>query len=306
MPAERTSLFNPPLQGEGRTAEGSPGWGRAEPLAQRPPPGSLHSPASPLQGEIKGNTITEDAVLGGRLRLRQPRRGHRVGHDAILLAASCPARAGDDVVDLGAGVGAAGLALAARVEGTSVALVEIDPDLAALAAENAARNGLGARVRTVQLDVAAPARAFAARGFGAQCCARVLMNPPFNDAARHRLSPDARRRRAHAAAPSTLAAWIRTAARLLRPRGTLSLIWRADGLEQALCALAPAFGAVTLLPLHPKPGAPAIRILLCATKASRAPLAILPGLLLNDRAGRPTAEAEAVLRGGRALALGDP
>jgi len=259
-----------------------------------------------LQGEVKRNTITEDAVLGGRLRLRQPRRGHRVGHDAILLAASCPARAGDDVVDLGAGVGAAGLALATRGEGTSVALVEIDPDLAALAAENAARNGLGARVRTVQLDVAAPARAFAARGLGAQCCARVLMNPPFNDAARHRLSPDARRRRAHAAAPSTLAAWIRTAARLLRPRGTLSLIWRADGLEQALCALAPAFGAVTLLPLHPKPGAPAIRILLCATKASRAPLAILPGLLLNDRAGRPTAEAEAVLRGGRALVLGDP
>ena len=300
MPAERTSLFNPPLQGEGRTAEGSPGWGRAESLAQGPPP------SSPLQGEVKRNTITEDAVLGGRLRLRQPRRGHRVGHDAILLAASCPARAGDDVVDLGAGVGAAGLALAARVEGTSVALVEIDPDLAALAAENAARNGLGARVRTVQLDVAAPARAFAARGLGAQCCARVLMNPPFNDAARHRLSPDARRRLAHAAAPAALAAWIRTAARLLRPRGTLSLIWRADGLEEALSALAPAFGAVTLLPLHPKPGAPAIRILLCATKASRAPLAILPGLLLNDRAGRPTAEAEAVLRGGKALALGDP
>src|SRR5436309_2241896 len=109
--------------------------------------------------------VTEDAALGGRLRLRQPRRGHRVGHDAILLAASCPARAGDDVVDLGAGVGAAGLALATRVEDTSVALVEIDPDLAALAAENAARNGLGARVRTVQLDVAAQARAFAARGF---------------------------------------------------------------------------------------------------------------------------------------------
>src|SRR5204863_3211595 len=143
MPAERTSFFNPPLQGEGRTAEGSPGWGRAEPLAQGPPP------SSPLQGEVKRNTITEDAVLGGRLLLRQPRRGHRVGHDAILLAAACPARARERVVDLGAGVGAAGLALAQRVNDCSVTLVEIDPALAALAAENARANGLGGRVSAV-------------------------------------------------------------------------------------------------------------------------------------------------------------
>src|SRR5207248_5330458 len=85
----------------------------------------------------KESSITEDAVLGGRVRLKQPTRGHRVGHDAILLAAFCPAVAGDAVVDLGAGVGGAGLALAVRVGGTTVTLVEIDPDLAALAAENA-------------------------------------------------------------------------------------------------------------------------------------------------------------------------
>ena len=93
--------------------------------------------------------ISEDAVLGGRLRLRQPKRGHRVGHDAILLAAACPREPGDKVVDLGAGVGAAGLALAARVPGTTVTLVEIDPKLAALAGENARLNGLEARVRAV-------------------------------------------------------------------------------------------------------------------------------------------------------------
>src|ERR1700741_1966998 len=89
--------------------------------------------------------VTEDAVLGGRLRLRQPRRGHRVGHDAILLAAACPARTGDKVVDLGAGIGAAGLALAARVPGTTVTLVEVEPTLAALADENVRRNGLDER-----------------------------------------------------------------------------------------------------------------------------------------------------------------
>src|SRR5882672_7200482 len=95
--------------------------------------------------------LTEDAVLGGRLRLRQPRRGHRVGHDAILLAAATPALAGEHVVDLGAGVGAAGLALATRVAGVTVTLVELDPSLAALAAVNAQRNGIAARALT--LDV---------------------------------------------------------------------------------------------------------------------------------------------------------
>ena len=100
-----------------------------------------------MPAEARGD-LSEDAVLGGRLRLLQPKRGHRVGHDAILLAAACPARAGERAVDLGAGVGAAGLALAARVEGVAVTLVEIDPGLAAIAAANAERNGLAARVRT--------------------------------------------------------------------------------------------------------------------------------------------------------------
>src|SRR5947208_10037864 len=110
--------------------------------------------------------LTDDAVLGGRLRLRQQRRGHRVGHDAILLAAATGARPGDRAVDLGAGVGAAGLALAMRVPEVSVTLVEVDPQLAEIAAENILRNGLGGRARAVVLDVAAPSDAFAAAGLG--------------------------------------------------------------------------------------------------------------------------------------------
>src|SRR5215468_2280356 len=191
--------------------------------------------------------VTEDAALGGRLRLKQPRRGHRVGHDAILLAAACPARAGERVVDLGAGVGAAGLALALRVEGVEVVLVEVDAGLARLAAQNAQLNGLSARVSSAVLDVAAAARAFAAAGLGPESVARVLMNPPFNDPARQRASPDRRRRLAHAGPVGALAVWIKTAARLLRPRGTLTMIWRADGLAEVLQALAPAFGAATVL-----------------------------------------------------------
>ena len=259
----------------------------------------------PMPADAPVDEFTEDAVLGERLRLKQPKRGHRVGHDAMLLAAACPARAGERVVDLGAGVGAAGLALAARVDGTIVTLVEVDARLAALAGENAQRNGLAARVRAAVLDVAAPARAFAAVGLAPESVARVLMNPPFNDPARQRTSPDRQRRLAHAGPGGTLTAWIKTAARLLRPRGTLTMIWRADGLTHVLRALDGAFGAAMVLPVHPKPEEPAIRVLLCATKASRAPLVLLPGLVLNDRAGRPTAEAESVLRRGAALRLGE-
>ncbi len=166
---------------------------------------------------------TEDAALGGRLILRQPRRGHRFGHDALLLAAATDARAGEHAVELGAGVGAAGLALAQRIAGLKVTLIEIDPALAALAAENAARNGLADRVHVAVLDVAASEREFSRAGIDPGTAAHVLMNPPFNDPVRQNVSPDPKRRLAHAAAEDTLAQWMRRAASLLAPSGTLTL-----------------------------------------------------------------------------------
>ena len=244
---------------------------------------------------------SEDAVLGGRLVLRQPLRGHRVGHDAILLAAATSAQPGDHAVDLGSGVGGAGLALARRVAGVAVTLVEIDPALTALAAGNVERNDLSDRVRAVCLDVESPAADFAAAGLSPGSAACVLMNPPFNVA--QQPSPDHVRRLAHAASEATLEQWLRTAARLLRADGIVTLIWRADGLAEVLTALDKDFGAITGLPVHPKPGAPAIRVLVRATKGNRAPLALLPGFLLADTDGKPTAAAEAVLRKGEALFL---
>jgi len=246
---------------------------------------------------------SEDAVLGGRLLLRQPRQGHRVGHDAFLLAAACSARPGDHVVDLGAGVGAAGLAVARRIEDVTVTLVEIDSGLAALARENAARNALAKRARAVCLDVTASAAAFAAAGLAAGSVDHVLMNPPFNVG--QRPSPDHGRRLAHSAAHDTLAQWLGAAARLLRPAGAVTLIWRADGLADVLASLSADFGGIAVLPVHPKPDMPAIRVLIRAAKASRAPLSLWPGFFLNDVAGRPTAEAEAVLRGTSLLPLAE-
>jgi tRNA1(Val) A37 N6-methylase TrmN6 len=244
---------------------------------------------------------SEDAVLGGRLVLRQPLRGHRVGHDAILLAAATAAQPGQHAVDLGAGVGGAGLALARRIEGLNVTLVEIDPALTALAAGNVERNGLSDRVRAVRLDVESSAADFISAGLAPGSAACVLMNPPFNVA--QQPSPDRARRTAHAASDQTLRQWLRTAARLLHAGGIVTLIWRADGLADVLAALDKDFGAIAVLPVHPKPGAAAIRVLVRATKGNRSPLALLPGFLLADADGKPTAAAEAVLRAAEALSL---
>ena len=126
------------------------------------------------------------------------------------------------------------------------------------------------------------------------------MNPPFNDAARQNASPDPLRRLAHAGSADTLQQWVGRAAWLLAPSGTLTLIWRADGLDDVLAAVGKDFG-VTVRPIYPRPDSAAIRVLVRAIKGSRAPLALVPGLTLNDANGRPTAQAEAILRGGAIL-----
>jgi len=242
---------------------------------------------------------TDDAVLGGRLRLRQPKRGHRVGHDAILLAAATAAKAGEHVVEFGAGVGAAGLALAHRQPQATITLVEIDPDLSQLATENAARNGIAERVRVLAADVEALDTRQLAKAD------RVLMNPPFNDPRRQTVSPDPKRRLAHVAEPGLLTRWMAKAAALLRDRGVVTLIWRADDLDSMLAALEPEFGSVAVLPIYPREGAPAIRMLVRAVKGEAWARKDCPGLVLNNESGKATQAAEAVLREGAMLALAE-
>lgn len=244
--------------------------------------------------------VTEDMFLGGQLLLRQPRRGHRAGHDAILLAAATPARAGHRVVEFGAGVGTAGLAVARRVTGLDLVLVEIDDGLAALARANAQANGIAAKVAA--LDITASADVFAASELGPDSADIVLMNPPFNDAERHRASPDPARQSAHVAAADTLETWTHAARRVLKSGGVLTLIWRADGLAQVLAALERGFGSIRILPVHPNPQGAAIRVIVSAVKGGRAPIALHPGLVLQDPEGGGGVEAAAVL-GGKAVLL---
>jgi tRNA1(Val) A37 N6-methylase TrmN6 len=248
--------------------------------------------------------VTEDAFLGGKLRLRQPKSGHRAGHDAMLLAAATPARSGDRVVDLGAGVGAAGLAVAKRVAGIKPVLVEIDEGLAELARANASANAIAAE--TLVLDVTSPAESFASAGLAPDSVDIVLMNPPFNNAARHRVSPDGARAIAHVAATETLEGWIHAARRILKSAGILVMIWRADGITDVLAALDRGFGSLMILPVHADASSPAIRVLVRATKGGRAPTCLLAGLVLNDEANSPTLTVQAVLSGERPLPLAIP
>jgi tRNA1(Val) A37 N6-methylase TrmN6 len=247
--------------------------------------------------------FTEDEFLGGQLRLRQPKSGHRAGHDAMLLAAATSASSGDRVVDFGAGVGAAGLAVAKRVTGIELVLVEIDEALAALARGNAASNAIPADV--VVLDVTSAADIFAATGLTPDSADVVLMNPPFNDPARHRASPDKAREIAHVAKAATLESWIHAGRRILKSGGVLTLIWRADGLVEVLAALDRGFGSLVILPVHGEAATPAIRVLIRAIKGGRAPVRILAGLMLNEQ-GVPNKQAQDILAGNGVLPLAIP
>jgi tRNA1(Val) A37 N6-methylase TrmN6 len=252
-------------------------------------------------GEEAGEAPTSlDAILGERLRLRQPIGGHRVGADAVLLAAAAgaPARR---LVDVGAGVGAVGLALLQRWREARGDLVEIDRGLAALACENAALNGLSERARVVAIDALdAPRRREAGLADGEADL--VVANPPFFDARKVRASPDSRRAGAHVAparpdAVSPLEAWIVASLALLAPSGRFVMIHRPDALEAILLAIGRRLGAIALLPVHPRAEQNANRLLIAGVKGSRAPLRIAPPLVLHQASGAFTARAEAIHRG---------
>jgi tRNA1(Val) A37 N6-methylase TrmN6 len=249
----------------------------------------------------RAEQFTEDAFLGGQLHLRQPKSGHRAGHDAMLLAAATSARPGDRVVDFGAGVGAAGLAVAKRVTGIDLVLVEIDAVLAGLARGNAGSNAIAAEI--IVLDVTCSADAFAAAGLSPDSVDVVLMNPPFNHPARHRASPDKARESAHVATAATLESWIHAARRVLKSGGILSLIWRADGLTDVLAALDRGFGSLAILPIHADAKASAIRVLIRAIKGGKAPTQICAALMLNDESSLPNKQVQEILAGKEILPL---
>lgn len=238
-------------------------------------------------------TLTEDALLGGRVQLLQPARGYRVAIDAVLLAAAVDAAPGQRILDLGAGVGAVGLCLAARLAGCSIVGIELQAALAELAERNANLNGMADRVRTVVHDLARPLPANLGR------FDHVVTNPPYLAAAVADPSPDPSKALATVESSADLARWLAVATAAAEPAGTLLVIHRSDRLDELLGHLGRlSWGDVTVKRLPP-----AARILVRARRADRPTRHDAPPLTLHRPDGRYTDEAEAILRHAGALAF---
>jgi tRNA1(Val) A37 N6-methylase TrmN6 len=241
--------------------------------------------------------VTHDAFLDGRLVLAQPARGFRAGLDSVLLGASVMAGEGP-LLDLGAGAGAAALVALALDPGRTAILVERDPGLAALAADNAEANGFADRARVLALDLTAPGTVRRAAGLETDRHAAVIANPPYFAAGQGTPSPERSRAAARHMSAAALDLWVRTAAASAAPGAQVIFILPVPGLAALLAALDTRFGALTVLPLSPRPGEPASRVLVRGVKGSRAPLTLLSGRPVHVAGGEAfTPEMEAILRG---------
>jgi tRNA1Val (adenine37-N6)-methyltransferase len=236
-----------------------------------------------------------ERFLGGRIVVRQPEAGFRAGLDAVMLAAAIPAVAGEPVLELGAGAGTASLCLAARID-CPINGLEIDPVLAALANENAAANGFHGRVHFIAGDAFDPP-AELRRDFS-----HVFCNPPFHDVT-GMASPEPARARA-LMDEGRLADWLAAGLKRTQSGGTYTCIIRADRMGEALAAL-PQNG-MQVLPLWPRQGLAAKRIIIQVRKGSGAAFSLLPGLVLHQADGAYTPAADSILRHGAALALDSP
>lgn len=237
---------------------------------------------------------TEDAMMDGRILLRQPKDGYRAAIDPLFLAAAVPAQDGHLVLDVGSGVGAASLALAWRVPGCRVIGLEPQAELVALARDNIGLNAMTGRVETVTGAIEAPPPRLPPGGFH-----HVMTNPPYHKGGTP--SPHAGRALANAEGVVDLAAWMRLCITMLRPKGTLVTVNRADRLDELLAALRGKVGEVIVFPLWPKTGRAAKRVLVRARKSVNSPLTLHPGLVLHEEDGGYTAGADAVLRLGAAI-----
>ncbi len=246
--------------------------------------------------------VSQDALLDGRLRLRQPAAGYRAAIDPVFLAAAVPADAGSRVLDLGCGVGAAALCLLARVPRAEVTGWEIQPDLAALAGENARLNDREERFRVVLGDIRERG------GLRPGRYDEVMCNPPHQPAAARAAADPGKAQATHEGGTGLeggagLEDWVEAALFHARTRGGVTFVHRAERLDGLLAALRGRAGGFVVFPLWPGRGKAAKRILLRAVKGARSPLRLAPGLRLHRDDGTFTPEAEAILRGGQGLPL---
>jgi tRNA1(Val) A37 N6-methylase TrmN6 len=248
-------------------------------------------------------TLTEDAFLGGRLRLLQPEKGFRAGIDSVFLAAAVPCAAGEAVFEAGIGPGVAALCLLARNPGVQLTGVEVASRYAMICEENARRNGAGDRLRVIHADVRDAMRRDHIGMPAPGSFAHAMANPPYFEEAKSTASPNLLKSQAHAFGPEDLELWVKLLHAMLANRGSVTIVHRADALGQLLDSMQNRFGDIRIAPLFPRRGTAASRILIQGIKGSKAPLQILPGLVLHDAGNGFTPEADSVLRDGAAFTL---
>lgn len=260
-----------------------------------------------MQGEASPDS-TLDAFHRGKFWLVQPKdKGHRAGMDAMMLAAAVPSWFAGRLADFGAGAGAAGLAVVARCPGAKAVLVENSPEMAGFAKRtlvHPSNEGFAGRVALIAADVTLSGKARTAAGLGDGAFDFVIMNPPFN-AGHDRATPDALKRGAHVMPHGLFESWVRSAAAVVKPRGGIAIIARPQSIGEILAALAGRFGGAQLLPIHPRPDAAAIRIVVRAVGGSRAGLSLVPPLFLHEQGSdRFSARADDI-NNGRTSLFGD-
>lgn len=243
---------------------------------------------------MDGTATSEDVLLGGRVRLIQPLRGHRAGTDAVLLAGLVEVGEGDRVVDLGSASGAVGLMVAVRHPGAVVTFVDRDSVLIDLCRRNIRLNGLEGRAVAIEADAFGSAASRAEAGLRPGSADLVVTNPPFFDD-QSRPSPDPARRAAHAMQGGSLDDWVRCASDCLSGRGRLCMIQRADRLDACLAALR-GFGSVAIRPIYPREGTVASRIVISAVKGGRGPLTLRSPIVFHNADGSFTPAAERLNR----------
>lgn len=244
--------------------------------------------------EFAPDRLTEDKFLNGLIVLKQPQSGFRAGLDSVFLAAAVPAKPKDQVLELGMGAGAAALCLAARLPGVDVTGLELSAGMAQLAENNCADNGLADRVTVVQGDVTNPPDIIKNKQFD-----HVMLNPPFDRAGSGRVSPDSDKALANQEGTGSLDAFLSLAVKRIKSDGTITVVHRAERLDEIMCGLKSlSVGDLTIVPLWPRAGAQARRVIVQGRKGARGGAHIMAGLVLHEGTDSHnfTKQAEAILR----------
>jgi tRNA1(Val) A37 N6-methylase TrmN6 len=251
-----------------------------------------------------GAESSTDAFHRGAFHAVQPlKTGHRAGSEALLMAAALPQGASGRLADLGAGAGVAALAALAMNPGLSADLVELDPLMADFARQTLAlpeNVRFASRARVIEADIRLAGARRRAAGLDDNSFDFVIANPPYHAPA-ERPSPDRRRALAHRMEDGGIEAWLKTAAAILRPGGMAVIVWRPRQLAELFAAAAGRFGDLRILPLFPRENAPAGRIIIRMQRGSRAPLQLLPGIVLHKSDNSPSEKADALLNGSARL-----